>query len=83
MEALGGIYDVLPSGVIRVENCLFREACDAAGVICYFHAGAMSRLLEDTIESVDLEVLGRHGRSGCEYRVGTLAIGAERTASGT
>jgi predicted ArsR family transcriptional regulator len=81
LEALGGGYELLPSGVIRVENCLFREACDAAGVVCHFHAAAISRLLEDTAENVEVEVLGQHGRSGCSYRVAARAPVADRRAA--
>ena len=82
LEALGGRYEVLSSGEIRVENCLFREACDAAGVVCQFHAGAISRLLEDTTEHVEVQALGPQGRGGCRYRLDTGRTATERAASG-
>jgi predicted ArsR family transcriptional regulator len=82
LESLGGVYEAQPDGVIRVENCLFREACDAAGVVCQFHAAAISRLLEDTTSDVEVEALGPQGRSGCSYRVGSHAGSVGRSAAG-
>jgi len=76
LEALGGRYDLSHKGEVTAHNCLFREACDAARVVCEFHAGLLEALLEPA--GMAVESTGPEGTAGCAYRL--AAAGARETS---
>ncbi len=67
LEALGGRYELGRGGDLSAGNCLFREACDAARVVCEFHAGLLEGLLEPA--GMEVESAGPWGAAGCRYRL--------------
>lgn len=84
LEALGGRYDLGRDGELSCGNCLFREACDSARVVCEFHAGLLEGLLVPAGKVVDS--VGPWGQAGCRYRLraaGELGeeVSEARTAS--
>ena len=84
LEALGGRYELGRGGELSAGNCLFREACDAAQVVCEFHAGLLEGLLEPAGLTVASD--GPWGPAGCRYRVREAGAAADseveaRTAS--
>ena len=71
LEALGGSYDLSHKGEVAARNCLFREACDAARVVCEFHAGLLEAMLEPA--GVSVHSTGPVGTAGCAYRLAAAA----------
>jgi predicted ArsR family transcriptional regulator len=84
LEAIGGRYELGRGGELSAGNCLFREACDQARVVCEFHAGLLEGLLEPA--GLAVESTGPWGPAGCRYRVHEAGTAGEeereaRTAS--
>ena len=73
LEALGGSYDLGRRGEVVARNCLFREACDAARVVCEFHAGLLETMLEPA--GLAVESAGPVGAAGCSYRLRAAGAG--------
>lgn len=66
---MGAEYEVAPRGAVTCTNCLFAEVCRRAPIICSFHAGLISGLLERSGLEADVEALGPRDPNGCAYAV--------------
>ncbi len=66
---MGGEYDVGPGGVVSCTNCLFAEVCRRAPIVCSFHAGLITGLLDRSGLQSDVEALGPRDPNGCAYEV--------------
>jgi predicted ArsR family transcriptional regulator len=78
LEALGGHYDLSHKGEVTARNCLFREACDAAPVVCEFHAGLLEAMLEPA--GMAVESAGPSGTAGCRYMLAAAGASRDRAA---
>lgn len=69
LSEMGGEYGVGPRGSINCTNCLFAEVCRRAPIVCSFHAGLITGLLDRTGLQSDVEALGPRDPDGCAYGV--------------
>lgn len=81
LEVLGGEYQ-REGAMLKAGNCLFREACDAAPIVCQFHAGLLAGLLAGGSRPPAVSALGPEGRAGCRYHVATEPRSRELSAAG-
>jgi predicted ArsR family transcriptional regulator len=76
LTEMGAEYEVGSGGTISCTNCLFAEVCRRAPIICSFHAGLISGVLDRSGLGTDVEALGPREPNGCAY----TAHQKERTA---
>ena len=69
LSEMGGEYTAGAKGLVTCTNCLFAEVCRRAPIICSFHAGLISGLLERAGLEADVESLGPRDPDGCEYEI--------------
>jgi predicted ArsR family transcriptional regulator len=69
LAPLGADY-VIDEDQVLARNCIFREACAAAGdVVCELHAGLLEGAFQKAGLAVRTEALRNYAELGCAYRV--------------
>jgi predicted ArsR family transcriptional regulator len=69
LAPLGADY-VISDDQVLARNCIFREACAAAGdVVCELHAGLLEGAFQKAGLAVRTEALRNYAELGCAYRV--------------
>jgi predicted ArsR family transcriptional regulator len=69
LAPLGADY-VIDEDHVLARNCIFREACAAAGdVVCELHAGLLEGAFQKAGLAVRTEALRNYADLGCAYRV--------------
>ena len=69
LSEMGAEYAIGPQGLVSCTNCLFAEVCRRAPIVCSFHAGLITGLLERAGFDADVESLGPRDIDGCAYAV--------------
>jgi len=64
---MGGEYEAGSGGAISCTNCLFAEVCRRTPIVCSFHAGLITGILERSGLEADVEALGPREPDGCAY----------------
>ena len=64
---MGGEYEAGGGGAISCTNCLFAEVCRRTPIVCSFHAGLITGVLERSGLEADVEALGPREPDGCAY----------------
>ena len=69
LAPLGAEYRLVAPDEVRADNCVFRQACAEADVVCELHAG----ILEGAFGAAGLELgvvaFRDYARKGCAYRL--------------
>jgi len=64
---MGAEYEVGGGGKNGCTNCLFAEVCRRTPIVCSFHAGLITGVLERSGLEADVEALGPREPYGCAY----------------
>jgi predicted ArsR family transcriptional regulator len=69
LAPLGAEYRLLAPDEVRAENCVFRQACEAADVVCELHAGILEGAFGAAGLETQVEAFRDFARKGCAYRL--------------
>lgn len=70
LAPLGADYVLAADDQIVARNCIFRQACVAAGdVVCELHAGLLEGAFHQSGLPVRIEALSNYAEDGCAYRI--------------
>jgi predicted ArsR family transcriptional regulator len=73
LAPLGADYVLANDDGVLARNCIFRQACVAAGdVVCELHAGLLEGAFQQAGLAVRIEALKNYAEQGCAYRVLTM-----------
>jgi predicted ArsR family transcriptional regulator len=68
LAPLGAEYTFADNEVIA-RNCIFRQACAVADVVCELHAGILEGALQGAGLDVRIEAFRNYAEKGCAYRL--------------
>jgi predicted ArsR family transcriptional regulator len=68
LAPLGAAYRLVDHEVLA-DNCVFRQACEAADVVCELQAGILEGAFGAAGLELQVEALRDYARKGCAYRL--------------
>jgi len=70
LAPLGADYVMAGDDEVLARNCIFRQACEAAGdVVCELHAGLLEGAFQQAGLARRTEALRNYAERGCAYRI--------------
>jgi predicted ArsR family transcriptional regulator len=69
LAPLGAGYRLVAADEVRAENCVFRQACATADIVCELHAGILEGAFGAAGLEVHVEAFRNYAQKGCAYRL--------------
>jgi predicted ArsR family transcriptional regulator len=69
LTPLGADYRLVAPDEIRAENCVFRQACEAADVVCELQAGILEGAFGTAGLELQVEAFRDYAEKGCAYHL--------------
>ncbi|MCD6022975.1 MAG: hypothetical protein K0R20_2685, partial [Actinomycetia bacterium] len=69
LAPLGAEYRLVAPHEVRADNCIFRQACAEADVVCELHAGILEGAFGAAGIELGVEAFRDYARKGCAFRL--------------
>jgi predicted ArsR family transcriptional regulator len=69
LAPLGAAYRLVAPDEVRAENCVFRQACEEADVVCVLQAGILEGAFGAAGLDLQVEPFREYAEKGCAYRL--------------